>query len=202
MLSHPLPSGIMLPARVSTFIERLVGKMVDNPSAETIYPLYHVISGMHGSSSLLAAFSEETMANFQTECSKILRNLNDHMGNLLCLAMFARIAAARVPKNCTINDNFPAWLQNIRQFFGPKRASKTLDLVVLRVILACSSNFNLSSKEAIESVRLAMEICDAVDADQRQVWIENNTARVAKLCEKLRREGIDRKLQVMVGVPY
>ncbi|KAJ9273811.1 hypothetical protein DTO212C5_90 [Paecilomyces variotii] len=199
ILSHPLPSGIVLPARVSTFVERLVQKMVDKPSAETIYPLYQVIGSMHGSSSLLAAFSEETMANFQTECTKILRNLDDHMGNLLCLATFARIAAARTPKNYTGqgNDGFPNWLQNIRQFFGPKRSSKTLDLVVLRVILACSANFNMSSNEAIQSVRLAMEICDAVDSDQRRAWIEKNAARITKLREKLGREGIDRKLQVM-----
>ncbi|GAD92284.1 hypothetical protein NFIA_070450 [Paecilomyces variotii No. 5] len=201
MLSHPLPRGIVLPARVSTFVERLVQKMVDIPSADTIYPLHQVTSSMHGSSSLLEAFSDETMANFQTECTKILRNLDDHMGNLLCLATFARIAAARIPKNYTGNDNLPGWLQNIRQFFGPKRASKTLDLVVLRVILACSSSFNMSPKEAIQSVRLAMEICDTIDSDQRRAWLEKNTSRVAKLCEKLRREGIDRKLQVM-GIAF
>jgi hypothetical protein len=200
MLSHPLPGGVVLPARVSIFVERMIQNMVDKPSAETIYPLYQMISAMHGSSSLLTAFSEDTMSSFQTQCTKILRNLDDHMGNLLCLATFARISAARA-SNSSLgqrSENFPGWVQNIRQFFGPKRASKTLDLVVLRVILACSANFNMSPKEAVESVRLATEICDAVGPDQRTLWVERNNARIAKLYEKVGRQGIDQNLKIMV----
>lgn len=184
----------MLPARLAPFIMKLVHQMVQHPCADTIRPLYQVVGS---SSSLLDAVPEETMAGFQTECTKTLRNLDDHMGSLLCLATFARIASARRQV-----DPLPAWLQNVRHFFGPKRGTKTLDLVVLRVVLACSASCNgLSTADTVESVRLAVEVCDSVEPEQRESWLRSNAARIAKLCEKVSRDGIDPELQMMVPLP-
>lgn len=203
LLSSPLPGSTVLPARLAPFIMKLVHQMVQNPCAGTIRPLYEVFSGLHDSPGLLDAVPEEAMASFQTECSKILRNLDDHMGNLLCLATFARIASTRryyaAPDRR--EDRLPAWLQNVSQFFGPKRGLKTLDLVVLRVVLACSASCSgLSPAEAVESVRLAVEICDRVGFEQRESWIKSNPSRIAKLCEKVSRDGIDPELQMMVFI--
>lgn len=134
------------------------------------------------------------MSSLQLELTKTLRNLDDHMGNLLCLATFAHLVKAdqqRGPR--------ASWLENIQHFFGPKRGVKTLDLVVLRVILACSAHCNgLNSGEAAESVRLAVEICDRVDPERKQAWIAGNSSKIAKLCEKVSREGIGQEVQMMV----
>lgn len=136
----------------------------------------------------------------QLEFTKTLRNLDDHMGNLLCLATFARLASIRndglIKKHGT---EAPSWLLNIRHFFGPKRGLKTLDLVVLRVILACSSNCNnLTPPQAAESIRLAVCIADAIEPEQKKAWIAGNASKIAKLCEKVARDGLDREIQMMV----
>lgn len=117
------------------------------------------------------------------------------MGNLFCLATFARIANADIQHG----PQPPSWIENIRHFFGPKRGLKTLDLVVLRVILACSASCSgLSVRNAAESVRLAIEVCDSVDTDRKQAWIAANSSKISKLCEKVTRDGIDLEVQLMV----
>lgn len=190
----------MPPARLANLITSLVSAVARNPSADTIAPLHTLMNGLQGCSLLQHDVPTEVMSNMQVEFTKTLRNLDDHMGNLLCLATFARIASIR-------HDGFtnkhgpeaPSWLLNIRHFFGPKRGLKTLDLVVLRVILACSSNCNsLAPPQAAESIRLAICIADAIEPEQKQAWIAGNSSKIAKLCEKVARDGLDREIQMMV----
>ncbi|KAM0094301.1 hypothetical protein ACP6JD_002186 [Aspergillus fumigatus] len=89
--------------------------------------------------------------------------------------------------------------ENVKHFFGQKRGLKTLDLVILRVILACSASCdNLPPRKAAESIRLAIEICDSVEQGQKDCWIANNAPKIAKLCEKVNNNGIDWQVQMMV----
>ena len=151
---------------------------------------------------ILNEVPSEVMSNLQFEFTKTLRNLDDHMGNLLCLATFARIASNQ--KSHRHNQHGlepPSWLVNIQHFFGAKRGLKTLDLVVLRVILACSSNCNLPPIQAAESIRLAICVLDAVELEQKDAWVSNNSSKIAKLCEKVAKDGLDRETQVM-GVTF
>lgn len=152
---------------------------------------------------ILDEVPSEVMSNLQQQFTKTLRNLDDHMGNLLCLATFARIASSR--NHHTENQHGPeppSWLLNIQHFFGPKRGLKTLDLVVLRAILACSSNCTtLTPSQAAESIRLAICVADAVDPGQKQAWISGNASKIAKLCEKVAKDGLDREIQMM-GVTF
>ena len=174
---------------------KLVGRMAKNPYEETLSPLCKVMTGLQGTPGILNEMPSETMSNLQVELTKALRNLDDHMGNLLCLAIFARITKAEIqhgPKP-------PAWLESIHHFFGPKRGLKTLDLVVLRVILACSASCtSLGPGKAAESIRLAIEICNNVDPDRKHAWVESNSPKIKKLCEKVIRDDIDPKVQMMV----
>lgn len=179
--------------------------MAENPCAETITPLHSLINGLQGSLRILYELSSETLSNLQLEFTKTLRNLDDHMGNLLCLATFARIASAfdtayyRHHHQQQHEPEAPSWLLNIKHFFGPKRGMKTLDLVVLRVILACSSRCNsLTPSGAAESIRLAICIADALEIDQKQTWISGNSSKIGKLCEKIAREGLDDEIRMMV----
>ncbi|GMG40874.1 unnamed protein product [Aspergillus oryzae var. brunneus] len=143
------------------------------------------------------------MSSLQIELTKTLRNLDDHMGNLLCLATFARIASSqRVPRGDESAQQVPGWLQNIRHFFGAKRGLKTLDLVVLRVILACSTSCqSLMTDQAAESIKLGIEICATVEGSQRESWIQSNSSKIAKLCEKVTRDNIDPEVQ-MLGITF
>lgn len=56
----------------------------------------------------------------------------------------------------------------------------------------------MTSTDAAESVQLAIDICDTVEPEQKQVWISGNSSKVAKLEEKVTREGIPYEVQMMV----
>ncbi|RHZ60138.1 hypothetical protein CDV55_102054 [Aspergillus turcosus] len=199
ILSTPLPPTFIAPARLATFIMKLINEMRENPCSETIFPLYQVMTGLQPVPGVLLEISPETMSSLQVELTKTLRNLDDHMGNLLCLATFARISSSwDINVEREHGPQFPSWLQNVKHFFGQKRGLKTLDLVILRVILACSASCdNLPPKKAAESIRLAIEICDSVEQGQKDSWIANNAPKIAKLCEKVNRNGIDWEVQMM-----
>ncbi|GIK01131.1 hypothetical protein Aspvir_005163 [Aspergillus viridinutans] len=203
ILSTPLPPNFIAPARLATFIMRLINAIGENPCSETIFPLYQIMTGLEPVPGVLLEISPETMSSLQVELTKTLRNLDDHMGNLLCLATFARISSSwDTNAEREHGPQFPSWLQNVKHFFGQKRGLKTLDLVILRVILACSASCdNLPPRKAAESIRLAIEICDSVEQGQKDCWIANNAPKIAKLCEKVNRNGIDWQVQMM-GVTF
>ncbi|CBF76774.1 hypothetical protein AN4791.2 [Aspergillus nidulans FGSC A4] len=199
LLSSPLPCDIIPPANLAVFVMQLIERMRANPCMDTVRPLFSISSCLQATG-ILSELPLEVMSCFQAELTNTLRNLEDHMGNLLCLATFARLVSSQ---NSSVDaedgTNMPTWLQTIRHFFGPKRGLKTLDLVVLRVILACSSSYgNLTVEESAESVRLAISICDSVDGEQRTRWIEGNSIKLAKLLEKITRDGIDQGVQMLV----
>ncbi|ODM18484.1 hypothetical protein SI65_06355 [Aspergillus cristatus] len=203
LLSSPLPSGFTAPARLAGLITKLVHHMAKCPNADTIRPINKLLTGLQTSPGTLYDIPAETMSTLQGELLKTLRNMDDHMGNLLCLSTFACITSSqKLDYEHEHGPQPPSWLHNVRHFFGPKRGLKTLDLVVLRVILACSANCNnLTPSEAAESVRLAIAVCDTVEPEQKQVWISGNASKIAKLCEKVTREGINYEVQMM-GVMF
>lgn len=171
--------------------------MAKNPSTETISTLHILMNGLQTYS--LYEMSTEVMSNLHIEFTKTLRNLDDHMGILLCLATFAKIASTQ-SIDASGKRKEPEWLLNIRHFFGSKRGMKTLDLVVLRVILACSSNNNnLTPAQAAESIGLAICIANAIQQEQKQAWVSVSSSKIAKLCEKVTRDELDREVQMMVS---
>ncbi|GFF37332.1 hypothetical protein IFM51744_03428 [Aspergillus udagawae] len=203
ILSTPRSLNFIAPARLATFIMRLINAMGENPCSETIFPLYQIMTGLEPVPGVLLEICPETMSSLQVELTKTLRNLDDHMGSLLCLATFARISSFwDTNAEREHRPQFPSWLQNVKHFFGQKRGLKTLDLVILRVILACSASCdNLPPGKAAESIRLAIEICESVEQGQKDCWIANNAHKIAKLCEKVNRNGIDWQVQMM-GVTF
>ncbi|PWY79481.1 hypothetical protein BO94DRAFT_567803 [Aspergillus sclerotioniger CBS 115572] len=203
ILSSPLPPDFLIPACLAPFMEKSIRAMGESPCAESILPLNQICNGIRNSPGILLEIPSETMSSLQVELTKTLRNLSDHMGNILCLATFARMASLQdlnAEEGCV--RFVPSWLQNVNHFFGPKRGLKTLDLVFLRVILACSDSCNdLTVDQAAESIRLAIEICDRVEQGQRECWITANSSKIAKLREKVTRNGIDRSVQLL-GVTF
>ncbi|KAJ5118887.1 hypothetical protein N7448_010594 [Penicillium atrosanguineum] len=198
LLSSPLPPGVVAPARLASFITKLVHVMAGKPCTETLAPLHSLMNSLQTSPRILDEVPSEVMSNLQSEFTKTLRNLDDHMGNLLCLATFARIASNQKSHGHNQHGSEPpSWLLNIKHFFGAKRGLKTLDLVVLRVILACSSNCNLAPSQIAESIGLAICVLDAVELEQKYAWVSSNSSKIAKLCEKVARDGLDRETQVM-----
>lgn len=73
-----------------------------------------------------------------------------------------------------------------------------MDLVVLRVIFACSNSSSLTSDDALESLKLAKEIIDAVERQQKDEWLKSNGSKIRKFFEKVLRKGICPELQALV----
>ncbi|RAH43421.1 uncharacterized protein BO95DRAFT_516470 [Aspergillus brunneoviolaceus CBS 621.78] len=199
ILSSPLPPDFLVPARLTPFLSSVIRQLSENPCSETILPLHRISTGLRTSPRVLLEISTEIMSSIQVELTKTLRNLADHMGNLLSLATLANLASLQGKlSDQESRSSTPLWLQSVSHFFGPKRGLKTMDLVVLRVILACSDSCSeLTPVQAAESICLAIQICDRVEPEQKEAWNAANPSKIAKLREKVMRSGIDRGVQIL-----
>lgn len=163
----------------------------------------------------------DLVIGLQDNLLQILRALEatDHSANLLCLAIFAKLASTE-PTYFQALDR-PLWSDSVlspdtspsnepisgllgscgsaKQFFTSKRACKTLDLVVLKAIMACSCSCSLPSSEIIESLKISEEIVDAVGKDEKRIWMLKNSIKIRKLHEKILRPDINIGVRCAVG---
>lgn len=203
-----------VPAAVAPFLQKILEKAVQAPSAENIRPIHSILSGVgYGFLDILPL---ETVNRFQLQLIQILKGLEveEHSANLICLAILANLAARKItdstasdassPPDATstrnqdvfeLNDRYHA----ARLFFTFKRATKTLDLVVLKVILSCSKVCSLRHDEVMESLKLSEEIVDAVSSGERSSWMDRNAAKVKKLSDKIVHHDLDRDTKCAVS---
>lgn len=186
---------VAIPASISPFLESLLNRALKAPSPETIRPIYRVLSGI--GPQLLDALPLNLVARLQEQFKKLLQGVGaeDPMTDLFCLAVLAVMASGRTEPIIADASTSLATAHEVsivkkskscdvaRQYLS-KRAAKTLDLVVLRVIVVCSRSCTLTVKEAIESLQLSKVIIDAVDGDKR-LWMENDKGKFRKLVEKV-----------------
>ena len=210
MLGATLPEDAPLPASAAVFFLRVVGTAVQAASASTIRPIYSMLVGV--GPGLLDVMPETEVMQLQDRLVRLLRNVDDQTANLLCLAIFARLftrsncpnptaatpSQVATPRSITTPTDPSSRYRTIQQFFNQKRAMKTLDLVVLRVIFACSDSSNLSLEDSVESLQLANEIIGAIDIEEKGHWLRDNGPKIRKLYEKVLRVGLARELQSLV----
>ena len=189
MLSSP--NDLAVPSTLPPFLERVLAKAVYDSSAEAIRPLHSVLSALGPCQ--IDGFPLDLVSQLQDKLMQILKGLDveNHSANLLCLAVLAKlssrpIAGSPSETHCLL----PA-----KHFFAVRRASKTLDHIVLKVILICSKSCPLALCDARSSVRLSEEIVDAIDLTERRAWFAKSTAKTTKLHEKILRPDIDTELQ-------
>ena len=185
---------------------------IREPSAVTIRPLYNILSGVgYG---LLEMLSDDAIKRFQEKLKEMLRTLGNHFDSLLCLAIFAHMVSARTPdllpsdnsatprgldrSSGEITDNARDRHEVARQFLNHKKASKTLELVVLRVILICSINCPLDHDRAMDNLQLSKEIIDAIDETEKETWLKRTTTGGKKLQEKVLRADLDVNIRSLV----
>ena len=188
---------------------------IREPSADTIRPLYMILSGVgYG---LLEMLSDGAIKHLQESLKDMLRTLGSHFDSLLCLATFAKMVPARTPQLMTSDNATPLGSDRLseqtsdgardryevaRQFLNHKKASKTLELVVLRVILICSINCPLDFDKAMDSLRLSKEIIDAVDETEKETWLKRTTTGSKKLYEKVLRPDLDASIRSLVRLRF
>ena len=208
------PLQVPIPSTVASFLQRLLERAVQAPTAENVRPIYLTLSGV--GFNFLEILPLEIVARFQSQLIKILKDLEveDYSANLICLAVLANVASLDIVDSTKLdgscmpdatsskNQDVPQpsdRYQPARQFFTAKRASKTLDLVVLKVILSCSKNCSLGLDDIVESLKLSTEIIDAVSSSERSCWMERNVTKVKKLYEKILRHDLDGEVAYTVG---
>ncbi|KAL8854915.1 MAG: hypothetical protein Q9221_000422 [Calogaya cf. arnoldii] len=137
---------------------------------------------------------------FKEMLQKVKIELEGNCANLFCLAILAVISsrdsldprqereksshlASATAARSTVET--VAGRSEARQFFVSKRAPKTLDLVVLKMIYACSKSCKLSIPQIVESLQLSNVILKAIDEEDRATWMEKNQSKVGKLIEKV-----------------
>lgn len=208
LLSCPLPTRYPVPASLPAFLLKLIRRAADSACASTVRPIYSVLEGV--GASILDILPLEIVTQLQEQLIAVLRGLEDHSTSLLCLAIFA--VMHQTPKSVSLENESSSWppgsssetspsakpvkYESAKDFFTAKRAAKTLDLVVLRVILACSSSSGMDTAQAIEIVKLSRRIIDAVDISERRDWSLRNATKVKKVHEKISRQDVDSVLQL------
>ncbi len=209
LLSTPLK--VAVPSDIQGFLKKLLERAVGSLSAETIRPVYQVLSGV--GPSYLNDLASDVLARFQGQLDEVLKSFdpNDPFGTLLCLAvlaMFASRSDGRTGKENPAN-NLPSASSAVlmeltddfsfaRKYFVGKRALTTFNLAVFRVISACSANSDLGLDGGLETLRLSESIINALGSDDKKAWLASNIGRAKKLYEKILRPDIDPSLRCAV----
>lgn len=210
MLSATLT--VAIPSNVPMFLGRLLEKTVKSKSPEDIRSVHRTLSGL--GSTFLEDLSLDILARFQNHLADLLTTLdiNDPFANLLCLAVLAKFASRpcdapirlsltsqSLPlSNGVVAVNAVDTFCPARKYFVGKRAPKTFDLTVLKVINACSRISTLSPSEALETLALSEEIIDTLSSDDRRSRIDKNGGMIRNLYGKILRPDIDPGLQSAV----
>lgn len=176
-------------------------------------------------SNLLDVLPVNILTGLQDRLIEMLRGVevDEHSTNLICLAILAKLTSvsstnSKLSKDLSqpslnlplletaLSDNGAVSKSSrnyslAQQFFSAERALKTLDLVVLKVILACSRSCTLLSKDVVESLKYSEEIVNAVTKDEKKNWLSRNGIKCRKLSEKISRHDIDPEIRHAVRIP-
>ncbi len=202
------PFEIPMPASFSSFLRSSSEKAIQNPSYKTIEPLCRAFSSLTLKN--LGILPPSTLLTLQNSLITTLkaRDVEDVSTSLLSLAILAKISSCQWPCEGFEGPNPPSGGQILidahatipgRRFFSAAKASKTLDLVVLKAILLCSRSCTLSSSRISGSLKLCTQVIDAVPNSERSSWNMENSVKVKKLYEKVMRSDIDRNVQDAVS---
>ena len=147
-------------------------------------------------SGILGILPQARLISLQEQLVRLLRGFDDHSATLLCLAIFASLHTDLQLKTESLSSQqlescpksastlIPGIYATACQFFGTKKANKTVDLVVLGAIRSCSSACNTELTQTVDSLNLVGEILDVVENNEKVLWVQKNPEKVQKLYQK------------------
>lgn len=211
ILSHPLPPHITLPAASQTLFLGIVDHATQQPSTSSIKPIYQLLKG--GLAPLLGLLSHDTLTQLERHFLAVLRNTigqEDQCLSLYCLAIMKAIvtAAEEDPSFSTVasyetqellasTPNSPRWKpKSMKQYFTGDKASKTLHLIVLRVLWASRATADDTIEQTVECLGLANELIMFLPEPTRETWCTENPIIVRKLQEKASQNNLDTRVQL------
>ena len=191
------------------FVASVANTAIQSPSAVAFRQLYSLLN--YRQAPLLEELPEEAVQDVLQQLLRSLKQSETQSMHLLCLGVLARLMATRkrlLPQDSQPRDvasGHPSKQQHdspsndlIVQFFDGQKASKTVQLVVLQVILACSTDGPSSSDDAVDDILLATEIADAVSLAIKSSWVESSPKAMAKLYERTLRPTLSVSLRLLV----
>ena len=188
-----------MPSEVQSLFIRMFDHAAEQPSVETIKPIHRMLQGT--STLLIGLLSSNVLLRFEEHLFNILRNIkgDNQSLSLYCLSIMKMISAdpseaqlASFGDSCDTQELLAStqatssrWMPDaMRQFFKESKAQKTMQLIVLRAMWACTTTTGEPFDERMESLLLANDIISAVPTHLRETWRKSNALVVRKLEEK------------------
>ena len=186
---------------------------------ETIEPVHIILSSL--GLNHIEELPIDASTHMQETLIAALRNLDieDHSTNLFSLAVIGKLsswasrsaASKRLSpdaahggelagESTAVSSSSP--FAAASQFFSPKRASKILDFVSLKAILASSASSKLNERQVITNLRLCTEIVGLIGDEEKRAWINRNGGKLRKLYERISEGGIKIEAQSSVSDNY
>lgn len=184
---------VPIPAALPAFLGHVLARAVVNPSAETIRPVYLILSSVGCVE--LWALSQSLVTCLQEQLKQILCGslpVDAHHAKMLCLAVLAKLASTEAlssydGKNWSSTDTSCKGVEYqgdhfkpARKYFRTEKASKTLDMVATTARHAlshsCSPTDAMTLGSMMEILNLCTEIVRSVSGIEKQTWL---TARRA-----------------------
>lgn len=199
-----------MPSEVQKMFIRLFDHAAEHPSVISIKPIYQVLQGT--STLLLGILSKEALDRLEEHIFNILRNnkSENQSLSLYCLAIMKVMSSAAEDRLgfggssydtqellASSQHTTSGWTPDaMQQFFSEGKAQKTMQLVVLRAMWACTTTTGESFDERFESLVLANDIVAAVPAHLREAWRKANALVVRKLEEKVTAPALEAELRL------
>ena len=209
LLSHRLPSTFALPARVQSFTVSVLDEVAQDSSPSAFRAVHSLLKGVQPM--LLDLVPGIVLEAFLRRCQTILRTKaqRNPINDMFVLAIFAQIRGG-FPQNdsCLATGPSPTTpgspqlrmiLEKANDVFKGKQAFNSLTFVVLDSILCVSANRNCSVDEAIETLRLAREVLEAIPEEIRYNRKERFSSHIEKLLERVLRNDIEPQIQLAVS---
>lgn len=110
---------------------------------------------------------------------------------------FSTVASYETQELLASTPNSPRWKpKSMKQYFTGDKASKTLHLIVLRVLWASRATADDTVEQTVECLGLANELIMFVPEPTRETWCMENPIIVRKLQEKASQNNLDTRVQL------
>lgn len=202
LLSHTLPDSVTLPVTTQTLLIQLFQRAVAQPEVSLLEPIYRLLYG--ACRPLIGVLPFRTLSDLESRLISIMRTLasvSDKTPAIYCLSIMQLIVDGfnTTPQSTPLdvwNDldcssSSPSedrWSPDtLANLFQGSRGQKTLSLVALQVIWACTAGMEKSQPEnTLASVVLANSILAAVPIHDKEEWwiCSRNVQIVRKLQQR------------------
>ncbi|KAH7405858.1 hypothetical protein DE146DRAFT_649901 [Phaeosphaeria sp. MPI-PUGE-AT-0046c] len=211
LLSRPLPASIPLPASAQPFFLRVFERARQDPTVNTLKPLYSMLNG--ACRNLLSLLSVEKREQFDQVLSRILSSNGagqDYMLMLWCFGIVLLVEHASdigPPQSPLSSIELPIatigrrWrtAAGHKMFGSTEKVYKTINLTYLSVIVATKGDIGVSDGDAVEGIRIAICTLRCVDGSDLKAWPKSSAlakGTFSKLPLKIMRLDIDPAVQI------